>query len=125
MDEQLKAILEKGLKNDSDETGDDEGLFHNHRQATTPNPFRRRRGSVQNENTAGYDYGTRISLRATRMQDLNRALLDAVTSTDRDVKLRSILKDHEEFLLEPLEEEDAVLVCDDSFEIDSFAVICV
>jgi hypothetical protein len=59
------------------------------------------------------------------MQDLNRALLDAVTSTDRDVKLRSILKDHEEFLLEPLEEEDAVLVCDDSFEIDSFAVICV
>jgi hypothetical protein len=62
-----------------------------------------------------------ISLRKTRMQDLTRQLLDALgeVSVDRrgsdknkdnnEDALRQILDDHRDFLLEPLEDQDAVL----------------
>ncbi|KAG7339666.1 hypothetical protein IV203_025290 [Nitzschia inconspicua] len=54
---------------------------------------------------------TRISLRATQMQDLNRALLDAVGGSpeNRHANLRTILQQYQDFLLEPLEDSNTVL----------------
>jgi hypothetical protein len=53
----------------------------------------------------------RISLRATQMQELNRQLLDAVgfSKDRREEELRAILQQYQDFLLEPLEDFNAVL----------------
>lgn len=53
-----------------------------------------------------------ISLRATQMQELNRALLDAVGTSDiaaRQTALTHILRQYRDFLLEPLEDVSTVL----------------
>jgi hypothetical protein len=53
---------------------------------------------------------TRVSLRETQMQELNRQLLDAVGSPEnRQAAMKSILQQYQNFLLEPLEDTDAVL----------------
>lgn len=50
--------------------------------------------------------GTQISLRKTRMQELTNELLNAVGDESETQK---ILEDYREFLIEPLEEMEAVL----------------
>lgn len=49
----------------------------------------------------------RISLRKMRMKDLNEGLLGASGDDDRT---RELLEEYRDFLLEPLEDPDAVLV---------------
>jgi hypothetical protein len=53
----------------------------------------------------------RISLRATQMEELNRLLLDAggFSGDRRDEEMRAVLQQYRDFLLEPLEDPDAVL----------------
>lgn len=50
---------------------------------------------------------THISMRKVIMQELTGKLLSAVESKD---ELQSILREYREFLLEPLEDQEAVLV---------------
>jgi hypothetical protein len=56
------------------------------------------------------DYSTRISLRATIMQQLNSELVDAIEGSDFDQKIQIILRQYQDFLLDPLENENAAMV---------------
>lgn len=64
-------------------------------------------GSVNKnvERTYSTNYSTLISLRKTYMQELNQQLLNASAES----QLQELLESNKEFLLEPLEEDDAVL----------------
>lgn len=108
----LKSILEKrGITENSDDSiSDIDDDFAERVEGINPLNYDASSSSKTSaKSTAGYS--TRISLRATRMQDLNRALLDAVTAgKDRDEQMRKVLEENNDFLLEPLEDEDAVLV---------------
>jgi hypothetical protein len=57
--------------------------------------------------------GTRISLRKTKMQQLVAQLLNASSSSDLE-DVHAILVENQDFLLEPLEDDDAVLDDPDS-----------
>ena len=62
----------------------------------------------KNKNTVAYNFSaTQISLRKTRMQELNNDLLNAAGDKERT---QQILQDNKDFLLEPLEDSEAVLV---------------
>ena len=52
--------------------------------------------------------GTQISLRKTRMQELTNELLNAATNK---TEMDEILLGYKDFLIEPLEDPEAVLVC--------------
>ena len=60
------------------------------------------------KNKIGLDYETRISLRKTKMQELTGQLLDAVGD---EAETQRILEEYKDFLLEPLEDLEAALVC--------------
>jgi hypothetical protein len=51
--------------------------------------------------------GTQVSLRQTTMQELTEKLMNVATVKE---EVQSILEDYREFLLEPLEDQEAVLV---------------
>jgi hypothetical protein len=60
------------------------------------------------KSNSAYSYsGTQISLRKTSMQELTNELLNAVGD---GVETQQILEDYRDFLLEPLEDLEAVLV---------------
>jgi hypothetical protein len=54
-------------------------------------------------------YGTRISTRSTIMQQLNQELLDAIETLD-DQQTQKVLQEYKDFLLEPLENQNAAMV---------------
>ena len=71
------------------------------------NPLSYKANKIGKKNAA-YNYsGTQISLRKTRMQQLNNDLLNVAGDKEQT---QQILEDNKDFLLEPLEESDAVLV---------------
>jgi hypothetical protein len=60
------------------------------------------------KSNSAYSYlGTQISLRKTRMQELTNALIN--TLSDEEL-MHQILLEYKDFLLEPLEDPEAVLV---------------
>jgi hypothetical protein len=62
-------------------------------------------GNMNLQQSYNTNYSTRISLRKTKMQDLNQQLLNTATEAD----LQELLESNKEFILEPLDEDDAVL----------------
>jgi hypothetical protein len=63
----------------------------------------------KNKNSSMDNYALQISLRKTNMQALINELLDTVRDPEQ---LQAILQANREFLLEPIEEKDAVLDSD-------------
>ena len=60
------------------------------------------------KSNSAYSYsGTQISLRKTRMQELTNELLNAAGN---ESAMNDILQDYKDFLIEPLEDPEAVLV---------------
>ena len=82
------------------------------------NPFQPVGQSNSFEAGRGGNRGS-ISLRQTRMQEINRQLLDAAESKQNaDDLLEDILKSNRDFLIEPLEDTNAVLDPDSIYTAD-------
>ncbi len=71
------------------------------------NPLKQHQSLSRSKSTYSYQ-GTQISLRQTTMQELTSKLLE---STDDSEATDLILGEYKVFLLEPLEDQDCVLVC--------------
>ena len=96
---QYPIVLHGLFDNSGDENGDVMDLknFNPLKQNQRPNKL-----------TSSYSYrGTQISLRQTMMQEVTSKLLDSINDPQAT---NLLLAEYKEFLLEPLEDEDCVLV---------------
>ena len=59
-----------------------------------------------------------FSMRKIQMEEILTQLLNCPKDDDNDEKIRSILEEHQEFLLEPLDQDDAVLEPDSIYTAD-------
>jgi hypothetical protein len=71
---------------------------------TNFNPF----SYTASSSSSRLEYTTRINLRKTRMQELTSTLLNSLGNA---METQQVLEDYRDFLLEPLEDSQAVLVC--------------
>jgi hypothetical protein len=75
---------------------------------TNFNPFSYTASSSKSTTASSrLEYTTRINLRKLRMQELTSTLLDRLGNA---METQQVLKDYRDFLLEPLEDSQAVLV---------------
>jgi hypothetical protein len=109
--EPLSSILDD-LNNNNNKSSKEEsgggGCDNGSVDFTNFNPFSYTASSSKSTTASSrLEYTTRINLRKTRMQELTSTLLDHLGNA---METQQVLEDYRDFLLEPLEDSQAVLV---------------
>jgi hypothetical protein len=90
-----------GVLDDAEEGGDSGSMdFANF------NPLKYQTSTTKKNSAYGYS-GPQVSLRQTNMQELTNKLLNSIGNVE---KTKAVLDEYREFLLEPLDDPNAVLV---------------